>query len=110
MQAAKPAGLWPRCHSSIRTSTTPERPFTSSLLCAAFAAALMLAAPQNSVAQMLPTEQAAQAEALVDTAGVNTHLTYTNTPYYTAWPQIFSSLQSLGVKHIRDGYFSTSAE
>lgn len=109
VQAAKPAGLWPRCHSSIHTSTRNPL-LTSSILCAAFAAAALLAAPQNSAAQLLPTEQAAQAQALVDTAGVNTHLTYTNTSYYTAWPQIFSSLQALGVKHIRDGYFSTSAD
>jgi hypothetical protein len=110
MQAAKPAGLWPRCHSSIHTSTSCNPRLASSLLCAAFAAAVLLAAQQNSAAQLLPSEQAAQTQALVDTAGVNTHLTYTNTPYYTAWPQIFSSLRTLGVKHIRDGYFSTSAE
>jgi len=55
------------------------------------------------------TEQAAQAQAFVNTAGVNTHLTYTDTPYYTAWPQIFNALQTLGVKHIRDGYFDTWA-
>lgn len=55
------------------------------------------------------TEQAAQAQTFVNTAGVNTHLTYTNTPYYTAWPQIINALRTLGVKHIRDGYFDTSA-
>lgn len=60
-------------------------------------------------AQSLPTEQAAQAQALVNTAGVNTHLTYTNTPYYTAWPQIFDAIQKLGVKHIRDGYSDLSS-
>lgn len=55
-------------------------------------------------AQTLTTEQAAPAQWLVNTSGVVTHLTYTDTPYYTAWPQIFNALQTLGVKHIRDGY------
>jgi hypothetical protein len=62
---------------------------------------------QTCAAQSL-TERAASAQALADTAGVNTHLTYTNTSYYTAWPQIFSALQTLGVKHIRDGYSDLS--
>ena len=52
----------------------------------------------------LPTEQAAPAESLIDTSGVCTHLTYTDSPYYTQWPAIFNNLQQLGVKHIRDGY------
>ncbi|HEY1768539.1 MAG TPA: hypothetical protein VGG26_12835 [Terracidiphilus sp.] len=40
---------------------------------------------------------------------MNTHLTYTNTPYYTAWPKVFSALKKLGVKHIRDGYYTLSS-
>lgn len=63
-----------------------------------------LVAP-SSLAQSLslPTEQAAPAQAVVNTSGVVTHLTYTDTPYYTDWPTVFSELQSLGVRHIRDG-------
>lgn len=68
-----------------------------------------LALQQTSAAQSLPVEQASTAQSLIDTAGVCTHLTYTNTPYYTAWPQIFSAIQTLGVKHIRDGYSNLSA-
>ena len=34
-----------------------------------------------------------------------THLSYTDTPYYTRFPEIFDALQSLGVHHIRDGYY-----
>jgi hypothetical protein len=68
------------------------------------AAGAALAAQQVCTAQLLPTERAAEAQALVNTAGVDTHLTYTDTPYYTAWPQIFNALKTLGVKHIRDGY------
>jgi hypothetical protein len=73
------------------------------------AAGAALALQPFCVAQSLTTEQAAQAQTLVNTAGVNTHLTYTNTPYYTAWPQIFSALKTLGVKHIRDGYYTLSS-
>jgi hypothetical protein len=50
--------------------------------------------------------QASPADSFVDSIGVNTHLTYQNTLYYTAWPQVFSDLQDLGVRHIRDGYFN----
>jgi hypothetical protein len=37
--------------------------------------------------------------------GVVTHLSYTDTPYYTDFPQILDALQNLGVHHIRDGYY-----
>ena len=52
--------------------------------------------------------QASPADSFVDSIGVNTHLTYQNTLYYTAWPQVLNDLQQLGVRHIRDGYFDTS--
>lgn len=71
--------------------------------------AAALASAANGTAQNLNTVQAAQAQALVDTAGVNTHLTYTNTVYYTSWPQILSALTTLGVKHLRDGYWNVVA-
>jgi hypothetical protein len=41
----------------------------------------------------------------VDSMGVVTHLSYTDTPYFTAWPQVLSALQTLGVRHIRDGFY-----
>jgi hypothetical protein len=53
----------------------------------------------------LPQEQAAASGSFVSSVGVVTHLSYTNTPYYTQFPQILSALQSLGVRHIRDGYY-----
>lgn len=55
-------------------------------------------------AQTLPAEQAAPAQALINTSGVVTHLNYTDTTYYTNWSGVFNALQTLGVKHIRDGY------
>lgn len=53
----------------------------------------------------LPQEQAAEADAFADSIGVVTHLSYTDTPYFTAWPQVLNALQSLGVRHIRDGFY-----
>ncbi|MFZ2020923.1 MAG: hypothetical protein WBA18_21635 [Terracidiphilus sp.] len=52
----------------------------------------------------LPAEQATASSSFVSSVGVVTHLSYTDTPYYTQFPQILSALQSLGVRHIRDGY------
>lgn len=59
-----------------------------------------------SVSAPLPQEQAAQADAFVDSIGVGTHLSYNDTPYYTAWPQVLNSLRTLGVRHIRDGFWN----
>jgi hypothetical protein len=53
----------------------------------------------------LPAEQATAAAAFTGSVGVVTHLSYTNTPYYTQFPQILADLKSLGVRHIRDGYY-----
>ncbi|MGB7265268.1 MAG: Ricin B lectin, partial [Terracidiphilus sp.] len=49
--------------------------------------------------------QASAAASFIDSVGVVTHLSYTDTPYYTDFPQILTALQSLGVHHIRDGYY-----
>jgi hypothetical protein len=57
----------------------------------------------------LPSEQAAAAASFVDSAGVVTHLSYDDTAYFTNFPQILTSLQALGVRHIRDGYYPWSA-
>ena len=54
----------------------------------------------------MQTQQASPADSFVDSIGIGTHLTYGNTLYYTAWPQVFEDLQELGVRHIRDGYFN----
>lgn len=47
---------------------------------------------------------ASSAAAFVDSAGVVTHLSYTDTPYYTNFPEVLNALETLGVHHIRDGY------
>ena len=33
------------------------------------------------------------------------HMSYTNTPYYSQWPQVFAELKGLGVRHYRDGFY-----
>jgi hypothetical protein len=54
----------------------------------------------------LPLVQAYQSDAFVDSIGVVTHLTYTDTAYYYNWPTVYYDLQRLGVRHIRDGYYN----
>ncbi len=56
-----------------------------------------------------PLVQAYQADSFVNSIGVVTHLSYTNTPYFTAWPRILSALENLGVRHIRDGFYDWPA-
>jgi len=53
----------------------------------------------------LPTEQASAAASFINSVGVVTHLSYTDTAYYLNFPQVFTALQTLGVRHIRDGYY-----
>jgi hypothetical protein len=54
-------------------------------------------------------EQAKQADMFVDSIGVNTHITYTNTKYFQRWPQVLAGLEALHVRHIRDGFYPWSA-
>jgi hypothetical protein len=112
LQSARPAVLRPR---QVHVSLTSSRPRRNAIpaqffFLLLFAAGAILISQPSSLAQgpALNSEQAAKAQSLVNAAGVVTHLTYTNTSYYTAWPQVFSALQTLGVHHIRDGYFNTA--
>jgi hypothetical protein len=59
-----------------------------------------------SISAPLPVEQAAQADAFVDSIGIGTHLSYNDTPYFSAWPQVLNALTTLGVRHIRDGFWN----
>lgn len=61
-----------------------------------------------TVGSYVAPEQAAQADSFVNSVGVVTHMSYTDTPYYTAWPQVLTALKSLGVRHIRDGFYNWS--
>jgi len=71
------------------------------LLALALCAGSMLATNVNGQSPV----QASPADSFVDSIGVGTHLTYTNTLYYTNWQQVFADLQTLGIRHVRDGYF-----
>ena len=102
-QKAKSSGLW-LGHSVFRSHRTnhPLPSIRGSYLAAGAAIALMSAVVGS--AQNLPTEQAAAAQSFVNSAGVVTHLTYTDSAYYNDWPAILNQLQALHVKHIRDGF------
>jgi hypothetical protein len=88
--------------------STPVRIGAASIvflsLCACGASSRSASSPPSSTS-LLPQEQAAQADDFVDSIGVVTHLSYNNTPYFTAWPQVLNALETLGVRHIRDGYY-----
>jgi hypothetical protein len=45
----------------------------------------------------------------VDSVGINTHLSYSNTSYGSDWPKVLAALKSMHVRHIRDGYYSWPA-
>jgi hypothetical protein len=51
-------------------------------------------------------ETAKSADEFVDSAGVNVHLHYTDTPY-ADFPSLERALKELGVRHIRDGMVDT---
>ena len=51
-------------------------------------------------------EKAIAADSFVDSIGVMIHMSYTNTPYYSQWPQVFTQLKGLGVRHYRDGFYA----
>jgi hypothetical protein len=89
------------CNSSLIPSlNTANRIFRIVLVI------LLGSAAANAFGQVaMQSEQASPADSFVDSIGVGTHLTYQNTLYFTAWPQVYRDLQQLGVRHIRDGYF-----
>ncbi len=54
--------------------------------------------PQTSTITETPTS----ADALVDSVGMDTHLAYFTTPYYTDYASVQALLTGLGIRHIRD--------
>jgi hypothetical protein len=59
---------------------------------------------------LLKAQQAVRSDDFVDAAGVNVHLHYTETPYYTNWSLIKQALIDLGVRHVRDGLIDTTLQ
>jgi hypothetical protein len=60
-----------------------------------------------TIVPQMPSEKAAQSDGFVDSIGVQTHISYINTAYGN-WPKVLAGLESLGVRHIRDGLPVTS--
>ncbi|HWC28276.1 MAG TPA: hypothetical protein VG474_16920, partial [Solirubrobacteraceae bacterium] len=54
------------------------------------------------------TENARSAADFTASAGVNTHLGYSQSVYWRNWPMVRDRLLELGVSHIRDGTFPVS--
>jgi len=85
--------------------------FTLYLTILAGASSVLIPNPVSAQVKQLSlagitAEQASQADLFVDSIGVGTHLTYDDTAYYTAWPQVYQALKALNVRHIRDGVYS----
>jgi hypothetical protein len=57
------------------------------------------------VTRIAHAENAVSADSFVDSIGVTIHMSYTNTPYYSQWPQVFDALKTLGIRHYRDGFY-----
>lgn len=55
-------------------------------------------------------ERAVQSDQFVDSAGINVHLHYTDTLYYSQYSAIKSRLVQLGIRHVRDGLIDTSLQ
>jgi hypothetical protein len=88
-------------------------------LCARSGGAGLAQLPRTSPAQAASVSRhthASSADAFVDSIGVNTHFSYTDTVYgrYLTTPApsgytVVSALRALGIRHIRDGSMNTAA-
>jgi hypothetical protein len=72
---------------------------TATFVSTAVALAIQGLTSAANAAQVL----AKSADAFVDSIGVNTHLGYTDTQYYSNYNTVKQKLVALGVRHIRDG-------
>lgn len=66
---------------------------------AAWLCPLMCVAMQSGAQQ-----QAGRAWDFVESVGVNTHFSYTDTTYYQRTDEIVGAIRALGVHHVRDGF------
>lgn len=95
-----------RIHISAGSQTSRNSSLRTTIFAFILFVALIspLAAPAQTAAVLAPVP-ATQSGAFTDSVGVDTHLSYTDTLYYTDFPAIAQELQTLGVHHIRDGYY-----
>jgi hypothetical protein len=75
-------------------------------IASALACACALAFAPTSAAQLIAPRIA---RAFQDSIGVNTHVSYYNTSYGD-WSRIVSTLEDLGVSHLRDGLFANGSQ
>ena len=63
--------------------------------------ALLCAVAGDAISQS--SEPASSADSFIDSVGVNIHLGFTTSVYYTKFPVILNALKGLGIRHVRDG-------
>lgn len=63
----------------------------------------MQASESSADASASAARRAARAFDFIDSIGVNTHFSYTNTPYYEQYASVIPLIQKLGAHHVRDG-------
>jgi len=105
-------GSDPTTSSNIYQSSIALAPATTTTIRAAAAIDGVLgeiASAQVTIAgsSSTYTETPTQADALVDSVGVNVHLGFLGTPYQN-FTLVQNALQTLGVRHVRDGLMAAS--
>jgi hypothetical protein len=66
---------------------------------------LVVGASFISIASSAFAQRAQQADQFVDSVGINTHITYTNTAYASQWGTVLTYLKDLHIHHVRDGFY-----
>ena len=90
------------------TSGTYALVATSPGLASATSGALTVT--NSNLIATLHSEQASRADDFVDSIGINVHLHYTDTLYYSNWPLTFQAIEALGVRHTRDGVIDNALQ
>jgi hypothetical protein len=88
--------MFRRCPVLLQTGSA-IRHVVASFVLLAFALTVGSAATQGE------QHQASRAADFIDSVGVNTHFSYTDTAYYQKPDEIIRAIQKLGVHHVRDG-------
>jgi hypothetical protein len=85
----------------VDANTHLPLPFRLRLLVPALAIllAIAVATPKPADAALVPAKSAAS---FVESIGVDTHFSYTDTPYVSRFPEVKAKLVELGVHHIRE--------